>query len=76
MDPETTKMFKDIENPMLFHTEAMTFNNRDNGITLESFQTDAGLAKMFTATSITTDPTFGDVVVASMESPDYPFLGT
>ena len=54
----------------------MTYNNREWGITLQTFQDDKGLSSMFTPTSTTTDPETGDTVVASMESPDYPFFGT
>ena len=69
-------MFEQLANPEYFSEEAMTFNNRDWGLSLDIFTKDAGLAAMFTPTSTTTDPSNGDTVVATMESPLYPFFGT
>ena len=76
VDPMTTKMFSELENPEYLSMEAITFNNRNWGITLDEFKKDAGLGRMFTPTSTSTDPLTGDTVVASMESPRYPFFGT
>ena len=76
VDPKTTKMFAEIEDPEYYSEEAMTYNNRNNGISLDVFTTDSGLGAMFTPTSTTTDPITGDTVVATMESPNYPFYGT
>ena len=54
----------------------MTFNHHDFGVDLEEFTKDAGLGRMFTPTSLSTDPVSGDTFVATMESEDYPFFGT
>ena len=69
-------MFSELDDPEYLSEEAMTYNNRDWGITLAEFSNDTGLGGMFTPTSTSTDPLTGDTVVASMESPNYPFFGT
>lgn len=75
VDPSTTKMFSQIDDPEYFSVEGMTFNHHSFGIALEEFSNDEGLGKMFTPTSLSTDPVSGDTFVATMESPDYPFMG-
>ena len=75
VDPTKTKMFDGID-AELYTTEAMTYNSHHWGLSLDTFSTDAGLKKMFTPTSTSTDPESGDTFVASMESETYPFLGT
>lgn len=54
----------------------MAFNHHSYGLSLEVFEQDKGLGAMFKPTSTSTDPVSGDTFVASMESPDYPFMGT
>ena len=69
-------MFELVNDPEYFSEEAMTFNHHSYGVSLDEFSADAGLGKMFTPTSTSTDPVSGDTFVATMESPDYPFFGT
>ena len=69
-------MFATNDNPEFYSEEAMTYNNRDWGITLEDLTNDASLSAKFTDTSTTRDPLTGDVVFGTMESPNYPFFVT
>ena len=75
VDPTKTKMFDGIDAD-LYTKEAMTYNSHHWGLSMDTFSTDAGLKKMFTPTSTSTDPESGDTFVASMESENYPFFGT
>lgn len=77
-DPvKETKMFAGLTlDPLYYAEEAMTFNHRDWGITLETFEKDEGLGSFFKPTALTTDPMTGDTVVATMEAFNYPFFGT
>ena len=54
----------------------MTYNSHYNGISLETFTSDAGIGGMFKPTSTSYDPESGDSFVATMEAFDYPFYGT
>ena len=75
-DPKKdTKMFAESDDTAVYTTEAMTFNHHSFGVALDTFTSDKGLGSMFTPTSLSTDPVTGDTFVATMESPDYPFLG-
>lgn len=69
-------MFAGLDNPEYFSQEAMTYNNRDWGVALSTFESDPGLGSMFRPTSTSTDLESGQTCVSTMESPDYPFFGT
>lgn len=76
VDPAQTAMFELIADPAYYGVEAMTFNSHSYGLSLDTFQNDAGLSSMFTPTSLSTDEETGYTFVATMESPNYPFYGT
>ena len=74
VDPSKTKMFHDAgEQAKLYEETPSFFMSHTWGIDPKKFETDKGLAKMFTPTSTSTDCTRDSTFVSSMESPDYPF---
>ena len=76
-EPNSSKMFGDLGwRSEGFADLAVTLNSHNNGIHPESFLTDAGLADMFTPTSISYTPDGNIPFIASMESKKYPFFGT
>ena len=75
-DPLQTKMFELSDNPDYYTQEGMLLNHHSYGLSVDVFSTDEALGSMFKPTSTSTDPVSGDTFVATMESPDYPFMGT
>ena len=74
VDPAKTKMFHDAgEQAKLYAETPSAFMSHTWGIDPKKFETDKGLAKMFTMTSTSHDCTRDSTFVSSMESPDYPF---
>ena len=74
VDPLETKMFHDAgDQAKLYEEVPSSFMSHTWGIDPKKFETDKGLAKMFTMTSTSVDCTRDSRFVSSMESPDYPF---
>ena len=74
VDPEKTKMFHAAgKDAKLYEETPSAFMSHTWGIDPKKFETDKGLAKMFTMTSTSYDCIHDSTFVSSMESPDYPF---
>jgi gamma-glutamyl hydrolase len=75
-DPAITGMYGWLgADARLFEAGAFAYNSHHWSMDPGKFQTDAGLAAVFELTAIS-HMTDGRPIVASMESPHYPFFGT
>jgi gamma-glutamyl hydrolase len=76
VQPELTKMFKDLPTAHIFEEYDITYNSHGWGLDPKKFDTDEGLASIFHATSISYSTDTHEPFVATMESTEYPFYGT